>query len=390
MKRKYGEQKLNKELVSVIICVYNGEKYIESSIKSALAQTYQNIEIIVIDDGSTDRTGEIVKNYCPDVKYIYQENKGVSEARNTGLRHCSGNYIAWLDADDLYLPDKIKEQVDFLQQNKDIDCVYNDAFLIDAHDNLVKVLRSDYGNLAPNDFLAQLLFRQTIPCPPSTLYRRKCFENLRFIPGMRYAEDYWSSIQLAQRFKCGYLPKILYKYRRHDSNLTNNKEKQEEMEIKVVKSLGIDKIKDIVEKSSYPEHEKLLLLGKIFIKISEYEEACKALEKIQVPDYIQDRKTKFLKYFYLGNVNYLTKEYNKAKFCYEKSLRTDPGKAEAYNNLGAALYHLSETEEALENFNKALALKKEYLEPQNNLKNIKTGGDLKITIRELRENLMVY
>jgi len=67
MKRKYGEQKLNKELVSVIICVYNGEKYIESSIKSALAQTYQNIEIIVIDDGSTDRTGEIVKNYCPDV-----------------------------------------------------------------------------------------------------------------------------------------------------------------------------------------------------------------------------------------------------------------------------------------------------------------------------------
>jgi len=105
------------------------------------------------------------------------------------------------------------------------------------------VLRSDYGNLAPNDFLAQLLFRQTIPCPPSTLYRRKCFENLRFIPGMRYAEDYWSSIQLVQRFKCGYLPKILYKYRRHDSNLTNNKEKQEEMEIKVVKSLGIDKIK---------------------------------------------------------------------------------------------------------------------------------------------------
>jgi len=86
----------------------------------------------------------------------------------------------------------------------------------------------------------------------------------------------------------------------------------------------------------------------------------------------------------------LTKEYNKAKFCYEKSLRTDPGKAEAYNNLGAALYHLSETEEALENFNKALALKKEYLDPQNNLKNIKTGGDLKITIRELRENLMVY
>jgi len=75
-----------------------------------------------------------------------------------------------------------------------------------------------------------------VPCIEESVLK-----NLRFIPGMRYAEDYWSSIQLVQRFKCGYLPKILYKYRRHDSNLTNNKEKQEEMEIKVVKSLGIDK-----------------------------------------------------------------------------------------------------------------------------------------------------
>jgi len=160
------------------------------------------------------------------------------------------------------------------------------------------------------------------------------------------------------------------------------------MEIKVVKSLGIDKIKDIVEKSSYPEHEKLLCLVN-FYQNQWIREACKALEKIQVPDYIQDRKTKFLKYFYLGNVNYWQKNIT-SKILLRKIAPNRPGKAEAYNNLGAALYHLSETEEALENFNKALALKKEYLDPQNNLKNIKTGGDLKITIRELRENLMVY
>jgi len=73
------------------------------------------------------------------------------------------------------------------------------------------------------------------------------------------------------------------------------------------------------------------------------------------PGLYSGQKNEIFKILYLGNVNYLTKEYNKAKFCYEKSLRTDPGKAEAYNNLGAALYHLSETEEALENFNKALA-----------------------------------
>jgi len=145
--------------------------------------------------------GRDCKKLLSDVKYIYQENKGVSEARNTGLRHCSGNYIAWLDADDLYLPDKIKEQVDFLQQNKDIDCVYNDAFLIDAHDNLVKVLRSDYGNLAPNDFLAQLLFRQTIPVRQVPCIEESVLKTCVLFPawGMRKiigAASNWSKIQM--------------------------------------------------------------------------------------------------------------------------------------------------------------------------------------------------
>ena len=105
------------ELVSIIICVYNGEKYIESCLKSVLAQTYPNIEAIVVDDGSTDRTSSIVKNF-PGIKYIYQENKGVAEARNTGLKYCNGDYIAWLDADDLYLPEKVEEQVNFYESIK--------------------------------------------------------------------------------------------------------------------------------------------------------------------------------------------------------------------------------------------------------------------------------
>jgi glycosyltransferase involved in cell wall biosynthesis len=378
------------ELVSIIICVYNGEKYIESCLKSVLAQTYPNIEAIVVDDGSTDRTSSIVKNF-PGIKYIYQENKGVAEARNTGLKYCNGDYIAWLDADDLYLPEKVEEQVNFLRKYKDIDCVYNDTFLIDVHDNVVKKLKSDYDDLNQNDFLAQLLFRQVIPCMPSTMYRKKCFEGLRIDPCMKYAEDYWMCVQLAQRFKFGYLRKALYKYRRHDSNLTNNKAKQEEMEIKVVKQLGVEKIKRIIEESSYPEHEKLLLLSKIFIKIMEYAEASKTLEKIQFLDPIQCKETLFFKYFYLGNANYLMKEYKKAKYYYQVAIQADPCRAEAYNNLGVTLFNLSGKMEAVRNFNKAIDLRKEYLDPRRNIKSIQTGvDDLKITIRELRDNLMVY
>lgn len=380
---------MHKALVSIIICVYNGEKYIEPCLKSALSQTYPNIEIIVVDDGSTDRTGQIVKNYS-QIKYIYQKNKGIAEARNTGLNHCMGEYIAWLDADDLYLPDKVQEQVQFLQQNQDIDCVYNDVFLIDTDDKVIKELKCDYTYLDPNDFLAQLLFRQVIPCMPSIMYRRKCFENLRFLPDMKYAEDYWMSIELAQRFRFGYLDKILYKYRRHDSNLTNNRAKQEEMEIKVIQDLGVEKIKNIVEKSSYRDEEKFILMAKIFVKIMAYNEAAKILEKIPDMDLIQDKKISFLKYFYLGNIHYLIKDYKKAEYYYEKALDIDPCKAEGYNNLGVVLYHLSNNHKAVEKFEKAICLRKEYLDPQSNLKNINTNGDLKITIRELRENLMIY
>jgi len=107
-------------LVSVIIPIYNGEKFLQSTLESVFAQTYSNIEVIVVDDGSTDNSSSIAKSF-PDVRYIGQKNMGVSTARNRGIEFAAGDYIALLDADDLWDPKKIELQISYMEQNPDID-----------------------------------------------------------------------------------------------------------------------------------------------------------------------------------------------------------------------------------------------------------------------------
>ncbi len=109
--------------VSVIIAVYNGEKHIDASLKSIFEQTYDPIEIIVVDDGSSDHTAKIVQKYGPKVRYFFQPNRGQPSALNFGISIAKSSYIEFLDADDLHAPDKTRLQVEFLNANPHIDFV---------------------------------------------------------------------------------------------------------------------------------------------------------------------------------------------------------------------------------------------------------------------------
>ena len=116
-----------KQLVSIIIPAYNAGKYIRGSIKTILEQTYNNFEIIIVDDGSTDNTAQMVRDeYQGDarIKLISQKNGGVAVARNNGIRTAKGEYIAFLDPDDYYLPSKIEKEVKFLQDHPEFDIAY--------------------------------------------------------------------------------------------------------------------------------------------------------------------------------------------------------------------------------------------------------------------------
>jgi len=103
-------------LVTVIVPVYNGERFLRQALESIVAQTYTPLELIVVDDGSTDATGAIAQAYAP-LRYVRQPNQGNGSAKNTGLAAAGGEFIAFLDADDLWPPDKLSAQVETLQQN---------------------------------------------------------------------------------------------------------------------------------------------------------------------------------------------------------------------------------------------------------------------------------
>ena len=109
---------MDNPLVSVIIPVYNGEKYLAEAIESVLAQTYQPVEIIVVDDGSMDKSAQIAQSY--PVKFIYQPNQGCGMAKHMGILNSRGEFLAFLDQDDLWIPEKLKAQIEYLQENPEI------------------------------------------------------------------------------------------------------------------------------------------------------------------------------------------------------------------------------------------------------------------------------
>lgn len=367
--------------VSIIICVFNGEKYIQQCLESVLNQTYKNIEVIVVDDGSQDGLYEVVKCY-PDVKYYYQENRGIGAARALGVSHCNGRYITMLDVDDLYLPTKIEDQVGFLKKNSQYDIVYNDAILVDDNLNQIKIVESDFPQMCKEDFFAHLLFRQIVPCMASMLFKRECFGTVNYPENLRHAEDYWMTIKQAEAYHFGYLKKSLYKYRRHTQNLTNNHVLQEEAEIKVVQNLGIQKISEIVSRSTLNEQERILLLVKILIKIREYKCAIRVLE--------ENNQLGCLELFYKGNAWYLLGEYCEAIKLYQEAIRYEE-RAEVYNNLAVALYHEGRGEVVEKYLLKAVDLNGFYLDAKHNLMQLNQGdNNYKITVRELRKCLMMY
>ncbi len=132
--------RLENPRVSIVIPVYNGSNYLRMAIDSALAQTYTNIEVIVVNDGSTDSgaTELICQSYGTGIKYLVKENGGVSSALNYGIEQMCGEYFSWLSHDDLYLPEKIQRQVEYLRHHKDACIVGSGLEIIDAQNRVIK------------------------------------------------------------------------------------------------------------------------------------------------------------------------------------------------------------------------------------------------------------
>lgn len=140
-------------LVSVVIPVFNGERYVADAIRSVLGQSYPKTECVVVDDGSTDRTADVVREFGSQVRYIATENRGVSFARNTGARAASGEFLAFLDADDTWLPHKLETQIAMFRERPELRMVCSSIYMADEQLRVVGQVEVLDGP----DFLRDLL-----------------------------------------------------------------------------------------------------------------------------------------------------------------------------------------------------------------------------------------
>lgn len=167
-------------LVSILIPCYNAERWIEQAITSALNQTYENIEVIVVDDGSTDRSLEIIKSFRQQIYWETSSNRGGNVTRNRLLALSKGSWLQYLDADDYLLPDKVARQVEFIKQNSDTDIVYSPSIIQHHYKQPDKTNKIDQAILPipqPHDSWI-LLARWYLPQTGSPLWRKQAIINV--------------------------------------------------------------------------------------------------------------------------------------------------------------------------------------------------------------------
>ncbi len=201
------------QMVSVVICVYNGERFLAEAIDSVFAQDYRPIEVIVVDDGSSDRSAEIARSYS-DVRVLSQENTGLGAARNTGIHASTGAFLAFLDADDVMLPSKLSEQAGYLAVHPEVGYVL-------CRQKLVPDTGSDLPAWARRD---PIFGDPGGVQPTSGLVRRTALERAGgFDPSLRTGDGMeWLSRLREAGIPIDILPKVLLLRRVHEDNLTHD------------------------------------------------------------------------------------------------------------------------------------------------------------------------
>ena len=247
-------------LVSLIIPAYNAGRYLNETISSVLAQTYHAIEVIIIDDGSTDDTATVLAQYKnkPRVRVIRQENKGVAAARNTALRVAKGEFIALLDADDIFLPNKIERQVAYLKSHPACDvCYCNILHFYDGEPEKTFQLQQNYYSGV--EVLPHLV-RSFFINPLSVVMRRSAVDRIGFFDERyRGPEDFDFFLRLAYAGAgFDHLPEVLAKYRMRRDSLSYNPRAEIYR-----KKMGLQIVKELTARMTPAEQKKYDTAGAI-------------------------------------------------------------------------------------------------------------------------------
>lgn len=266
-------------LVSIIIPVYNGSNYMRQAIDSALAQTYKNKEILVINDGSTDNTDEIAKSYGKKIRYYKKPNGGVSSALNLGIEKMHGEYFSWLSHDDMYLPNKVQSEISYLSEKKMLGkkCIaYSDFCLVDENNKHIIDAIADHATTEKKPEYA--LLRGLIN-GNSLLIPKKAFDTYGgFDTKLRCVQDYQKWYEMQNTYLFIHVPEILVQSRYHSKQVSNTsplvRTEGNEFWTRMIKETS-DKTKKRLNGNLYAFYYHMAA----YLKASPYDEAYKYCEE---------------------------------------------------------------------------------------------------------------
>lgn len=229
--------------VSVIIPSYNCAKYLPEALDSVLAQTFQDWEVIVINNGSSDNTQDVVQSYIQKfgqrLRYIYQENSGVSCARNAGIKIAQGKYLAMLDADDKWYPNRLEEGIKVIESGDDIGLVHARSMRMTETGEEIGSVDRDPRYLTGWIFEHVFLRRGNISCP-TVLLKKECCDKAGVFDeqlSMLGSEDRELWMRIAQKYRVVFIDKILSYYRVRQGSMSRNNERMLKAQLYVVDKL---------------------------------------------------------------------------------------------------------------------------------------------------------
>ena len=252
-----------KPLISVVIPVYNGSNYLKEAIESVLEQTYPNIELIVVNDGSNDggKTEKIARGYGNRIRYIYKENGGVATALNEGIRHMSGDFFSWLSHDDVFYPEKVERQLSMLMQKKaNITACSYQIFYNSGRKIAIPLLDFYEENQIQKGVFPVI---NSIIQFGGVLFHKKLFEEYGvFREGLKTTQDYEFLFRVLRKERCVYSNEILYGIRYHEQQGSNTMKsvdvERDDMYCMFINSLTEDE-KSSMYGSAYQFYYQMLL-----------------------------------------------------------------------------------------------------------------------------------
>jgi glycosyltransferase involved in cell wall biosynthesis len=223
--------------VSIILPVYNGEKYLSETIDSIIEQTFADWEIVAVNDGSTDNSHSILQQYKSNlgskIKIIDQENSGVSVARNVAIDNSESEYLAFIDADDMWLPEKLEKQIKILDNNPDVALVYSD--LLDLIENKTTRRKQILKRKLQRGYIFEPLFYFNFIALSSVVLRKEMIEKYgNFDSDYKIIQDYDLFLRIAEKNVIDYVDESLLIYRIHENNISGNMEAIERENFKLI------------------------------------------------------------------------------------------------------------------------------------------------------------